>query len=69
MTWGWYGLMATKSLPGTALYSFLRGPGYSKVERESLLAPGVKGDLNQATQEKREESHTLPNMAIVVFEH
>lgn len=61
--------MATKSLPGTALYSFLLGPGYSKVERESLLAPGVKGDLDQATWEEREESHTLPTMANMVYKH
>lgn len=62
-------MMATKSLPGTALYSFLLGPGYSKVERESLLAPGVKGDLNQAARYKIEESHTLSTTANAIYKH
>ena len=38
-------MTTTKSLPGTALYNFRLGSGYSKADSASLLAPGGKAGL------------------------
>lgn len=52
-------MTTTKSLPGTALYSFRLGPGYSKADSVSLLAPGGKVGLQRGGGQRRRERVTV----------